>query len=58
MVSRACCQLIGNPAYPRNSLCLMDLRGLDSLPIDSMNIRCRFIAQAAENPIDAAFLAH
>lgn len=58
MVSWAYCQLIRYPAYTRNSLCWMNLRGLDSLPIDSVKVRCRFIAQAAEDPIDAAFLAH
>ena len=52
MVSRTDCELIGNPAYPRNPLCL---RGL---PIDSMQVRSRFIAEAAEDPVDAAFLAH
>ena len=55
MVSRADCELIGNPAYPRNPLCRVNLRGL---PIDSMQVRCRFIAEAAEDPVDAAFLAH
>ena len=55
MVSRADCKVIGYPAYPRNTLCL---RGLDSLPIDSMQVRSRFVAQAAEDPIDATFLAH
>ena len=58
MVSRADCELIGYPANPRNTLCWVDLRGLDSLPIDSMQVRSRFIAQAAEDPVDAAFLAH
>ena len=36
----------------------MNLWGLDSLSIDSVKVRCRFIAQAAEDPIYAAFLAH
>ena len=58
MVSSADCELIGNPAYPRNPLCRVNLRGLDSFPIDSMQVRSRFIAQAAEDPVDAAFLAH
>jgi hypothetical protein len=58
MASRAYCELIGYPAYPRNPLCRVNLRGLDSLSIDSMQVRSRFIAQAAEDPIDATFLAH
>lgn len=58
MVSRADCKVIGYPAYPRNTLCRVNLRGLDSLPIDSMQVHSRFIAQAAEDPVDAAFLAH
>ena len=55
MVSRADCKVIGYPAYPRNTLCRVNLR---SLPIDSMQVRGRLIAEAAEDPIDATFLAH